>query len=131
LPGNSRSSARFLSSGDHLAPGDAHNLARAVHHHEGFEVEHPLQFAQGDVQQVADAARQALEKPYVRAGAGQLDVPEALAADARQRDFHAALVADDAAVLHALVLAAQALPILVEPKIRAQNSPSRSGLNVR
>ena len=29
----------------------------------------------------------------------------------RQRDFHAALVADHAAVLHALVLAAQALPV--------------------
>ena len=32
-------------------------------------------------------------------------------ADFRERDFHAALVADHAAVLHALVFAAQALPV--------------------
>ena len=80
--------------------------------HVGFEVEHALQFAERDVEQVADAARQALEEPHVRAGAGQFDVAQTLAAHARQRDFDAALVADDAAVLHALVLAAQALPVL-------------------
>src|SRR3954451_16022658 len=61
---------------------------------------------------MADAAGQPLEEPHMRAGAGQLDMSEALAADAGQRDFHAALVADYAAVLHALVLSAQALPIL-------------------
>src|SRR5437660_10592991 len=60
---------------------------------------------------MADAAGQALEKPDMRAGAGQLDVSEALAANAGQGDFDAALVADDAAMLHAFVLAAQALPI--------------------
>jgi hypothetical protein len=48
----------------------------------------------------------------VRDRRGQLDVAHALAADLRQRDFDAALVADDALVLHALVLAAQALPVL-------------------
>ena len=37
--------------------------------------------------------------------------PEALAPDLRLRDFDAALVADHAAVLHALVLAAEALPV--------------------
>ena len=47
----------------------------------------------------------------MRAGRSQLDVAETLTADFRQRDFHAALVADHAAVLHALVLAAQALPV--------------------
>jgi hypothetical protein len=36
---------------------------------------------------------------------------EAFTADFRQGDFDAALVADDAAVLHALVLAAQAFPV--------------------
>src|ERR1700733_9038078 len=36
---------------------------------------------------------------------------EALAADFGERNFHAAFVADYAAVLHALVLAAEALPI--------------------
>jgi len=36
---------------------------------------------------------------------------KAFAADFRQSDFDAALIANDAAMLHALVLAAQALPI--------------------
>src|SRR5579859_3934972 len=47
----------------------------------------------------------------MRARRSQLDVAEPLAALLGQRDFHAALVAGDVAVLHALVLAAQALPI--------------------
>jgi hypothetical protein len=38
-------------------------------------------------------------------------VAEAFAADFRECDFHAALVADDAAMLHALVLAAEAFPV--------------------
>ena len=80
-------------------------------HDEGLEVKNVLEIAHGDVQQVADAAGQALEEPHVRAGRSQLDVAEALAADLAERDFHAALVADDAAVLHALVLAAQAFPV--------------------
>jgi hypothetical protein len=37
--------------------------------------------------------------------------PEALAADLRLRDLDTALVADHAAMLHALVLAAQAFPV--------------------
>src|SRR5690606_11701702 len=43
---------------------------------------------------------------------GQLDVAHALAADFGHGDFDAALLADDALVLHALVLAAQALVVL-------------------
>ena len=78
---------------------------------EGFEIEHALQFAQRDVEQVADAARQSLEEPDVGAGAGQLDMAQALAAHAGESDFDAALIADDSAVLHALVLAAQAFPV--------------------
>src|ERR671939_530233 len=42
----------------------------------------------------------------------QLDVAHAVAPHARQRHLDAALLADDALVLHALVLAAQALVIL-------------------
>ena len=54
---------------------------------------------------------QAFEKPDVRAGRSQFDVAEALTADFAERDFDAALVADHATVLHALVLAAQAFPV--------------------
>src|SRR5437016_8871334 len=43
---------------------------------------------------------------------GQFDMAHAVAAHLRQGDLDAALLADDAAVFHALVLAAQALVIL-------------------
>ena len=111
LPGNSWSSCALAFVGDHFAAAQAGAIA-GLDDDVRFEVEHALQLAQRDIQQVSDAAGQALEEPHVRARAGQLDMAQALAADARQRDFHAALVADYAAVLHALVLAAQALPIL-------------------
>ena len=130
LPGNSWSSCALALVADDFAPAQVGHFA-GIDDDVGFEIENALELAQRDIEQVADAARQALEEPDVRAGAGQLDMSQALAADARQRDFDAALVADDAAVLHALVLAAQALPVRVGPKMRAQNSPSRSGLKVR
>ena len=76
-----------------------------------LEVENGFKLTEGDVEEVADARRQALEEPDVRAGGRKLDVTEALAADLREGDLDAALVADDAAVLHALVLAAEALPV--------------------
>src|SRR5215813_3012221 len=38
-------------------------------------------------------------------------MPKALTTHLRKRDFYAALVADHAAMLHALILAAQALPV--------------------
>src|ERR1019366_7216418 len=60
----------------------------------------------------AQPARHALEEPDVRHRNGQLDVPHALAADARQRHFHAATVADHALVLDPFVLPARAFPIL-------------------
>src|SRR6201994_1228865 len=46
----------------------------------------------------------------------QLDMAHALAPDPRQRHFDRALFADDALVLHALVLAAQALVVLDRPE---------------
>src|SRR6187402_29007 len=76
-----------------------------------LEVENCFELAQRDVEQVTDTRGQALEEPYVRAGAGEFDVSEAFATNLRERHFHAALVADHAAVLHALVLTAEALPV--------------------
>ena len=94
-----------------------------VHHHVGLEVEHALEVAQRDVEQVPDAARQALEEPHVAHRGRQLDVAEALAAHLGLRHFDAALVADHAAVLHALVLAAQALPVGDRPEdLRAEQA---------
>ena len=46
-----------------------------------------------------------------------------LAANLRARDFDTALVADDAAVLHPLVLAAIALPILYWPENLGAKQP--------
>ena len=89
----------------------------------GLEVEHALELAQRDVEQVADAARQPLEEPHVAHRRGERDVAEALAAHLGLRHFDAALVADDAAVLHALVLAAQALPVGDRPEdLRAEQA---------
>ena len=46
----------------------------------------------------------------------ELDMAHAVAAHLRQRHFDAALLADDALVLHALVLAAQAFVVLDRPE---------------
>src|SRR5204862_4863186 len=64
-------------------------------------------------QQAADARGDRLEEPDVRAGRGEVDVAHALAAHAGLGDLDAAAVADDALVLDALVLAAEALPVLL------------------
>ena len=78
----------------------------------GGEVEDLLELLGSDVEQVADAARHALEEPDVADGRGQVDVAHALAAHLLARDLHAAALADDALVADALVLAAVALPVL-------------------
>src|SRR5687768_3025342 len=49
-------------------------------------------------------------------GRGELDMAHALAADLGQRHFDAALLADHATVLEALVLAAKALVVLDRPE---------------
>src|SRR5271156_3294871 len=59
---------------------------------------------------------------------GQLDMAHALASYAGQRHFDRALLADDALVLHALVLAAQALVVLDRPKDARAEQPVALGL---
>src|SRR5204862_2627155 len=78
----------------------------------GGEVEHLLELARGDVEEVADAAGDALKEPDVADGRGQVDVTHALASHLLARDLDAAALADDAVVADALVLAAVALPVL-------------------
>ena len=82
-----------------------------VDHDVGVVVQHLLKVLHLDVEQRADLARQHLEVPHVRAGRGQLHMPHPLAPHAAARHLGAALLADHAAVLHALVLAAQAFPV--------------------
>src|SRR5258708_7863751 len=75
------------------------------------EVQEPLEVARGHVEKDAEAAGGSFEEPDVRHRGRELDVAHALAADLRARHFDAALVADDALVADALVLAAVALPV--------------------
>ena len=81
-----------------------------------FEVQDALEILQRHVEQKADARRQRLQEPDVGDGGGELDMAHALAPDARQRHLDRALFADDALVLHPLVLAAQALVVLDRPE---------------
>jgi hypothetical protein len=86
-------------------------------------VEDLFEVLQRDVEHVADARREALQEPDVRDRCGEVDVPEALAANLGLDDFDAALLAHDPAVLHALVLAAVALVVLHRPEdLRAEEA---------
>ena len=79
-------------------------------------IDDALELARGHVEHQTDARRHALEEPDVRNRHGQFDVAHAFAADARQRHFNAATVADDALVLDALVLSAGAFPVLASDR---------------
>src|SRR5208337_1301803 len=87
-----------------------------IEHDVGLEIEDPLEVLQRHVEQKADPRGQRLQKPDVGDRGGERDVAHALAAHARQRHLDAALLADDALVLHALVLATQALVVLDRPE---------------
>ncbi len=77
----------------------------------GSEVYYLLERPGGHVQQKAHPRRDALQVPDVRDRRRQLYVAHALAPDLRLGDLDAALVAHDALVANALVLAAVALPV--------------------
>ena len=87
-----------------------------VDDHEGFEIEHTLDLAQRHVEHQADARGERLEEPDVGHRRGEVDVPHALAAHLGLGHLYAALLADHATVLQALVLAAQALEVLHGPE---------------
>src|SRR5690606_19681965 len=70
-----------------------------------------LQVLRGQVQQVAEAARDTLEVPDVGDRGGQLDVAHPLPAHRGTGDLDTAALADDALEADALVLAAVALPV--------------------
>jgi hypothetical protein len=92
-------------------------------HDVALEIEDLLQILQRHVQQQADAARQRLQEPDMRHRRGQLDMAHAVAAHLGQGHLDAALLADDAAVLHPLVLAAQALVVLDRPEDPGAEQP--------
>src|SRR5205085_7506070 len=80
------------------------------------EVEDLFELARCDVEQVADAARHALEEPDVRDRRGEVDMTHALPAHLLPRHLDAAALADDSLVADALVLAAVALPVARRPE---------------
>ena len=108
--------AVLLGLGDEVVLGHQLPLLQGreagVDHAVGLEVQHALDVAQRHVEHHAHAGRQALQEPDVRGRAGELDVAHALAPHLGQRHLDAALLADHATVLQALVLAAQALVVL-------------------
>ena len=75
------------------------------------EVDDLLQVLRRDVEQVAQARRNALEVPDVGHRSGELDVAHPLATDLGAGDLDAAALADDALEADPLVLAAVALPV--------------------
>src|SRR5262249_40497054 len=83
-----------------------------LEHDVAFEVKDALQRLERHVEHEPDTRGQRLEEPDVRDRRGKLDVTHALAPYPRKRNLDRALLADDALVLHALVLAAQALVVL-------------------
>ncbi len=109
-----------------LALLDAGHFA-GIDNDESLEIKNALQIAHGDIQQVANARRQALEKPHVRARRSQFDVTKALAPHFAEGNFDAALIADHSAMLHALVFAAQTLPI----RDRTENLGAKQAIALR
>ena len=79
--------------------------------HVGREVDDLLEVLRGEVEQVAEPARDTLEVPDVGDRSGQLDVAHPLAAHLGAGHLDAAALADDALEADALVLAAVALPV--------------------
>ena len=77
----------------------------------GSEVDDALKVLRCQVQQVAQAGRNALEVPDVGDRSGQLDVAHALTTHLGLGDLNAATLTDDALVTHALVLTTSTLPV--------------------
>src|SRR5712692_5249485 len=82
----------------------------------GLEIQHALDVAQRHVEHQAQARGQRLQEPDVRHRARELDMAHPFPSDFCKSDLYPALFADDAAVLEALVLAAEALVVLDRPE---------------
>ena len=74
-------------------------------------IDDALELARAHVEHETEARRHALVKPDVRNRHRQLDMAHAFATHARQRNFHAATIANHALVLDAFVFSARTFPI--------------------
>ena len=88
-----------------------------------LEIENPLHFLERHVEQEPDAGRHGFQEPDMSDRRRQLDMSHALAPDLGLDHFDAAFLADDPAILHALVLAAQALVVLDRPENARTEQP--------
>ena len=102
-----------------------------IEHDVGFAVKNLFKILQSDIEKRADTRRKRAQEPDVRDRSRKLDMTEAFTANFGLNDFNAALFADDAAVLHALVLAAVAFVVLHRSEDLGAEQAVRSGLNVR
>ena len=99
--------------------------------HVGREVDDLLEVLRGQVEQVAQAARDTLEVPDVGDGGGELDVAHPLTTHLGAGHLDAAALTDDALEADPLVLAAVALPVPGRAEDLLAEEPSFSGLRVR
>src|SRR6478735_10875768 len=83
-----------------------------INHEVILVIDHAFQVARRHVEREPDAGRHALEEPDMARRHGEFDVTHAFPTNASQRHFHAAAIADDAAMLDAFILAARTLPVL-------------------
>ena len=83
-----------------------------VDHQVGLEIEDPFQFSQRHIEKDPDLAGDAPEKPDMGHRGREADMPHPLPPHLRLDDLDPALLADDAAVFHPLVLAAVTFIIL-------------------
>src|SRR5271154_3463888 len=88
-----------------------------------LEVQDLFEFLQRHVEQRADTRRQRAQEPDVRDRSGEIDMTHPLAPDFRLDYFDATLLADDAAMTHALVLAAVAFVVLGRPENLGAEQP--------
>jgi len=93
-----------------------------------FEVKDLLEVTQGDLEDVADARGQRLQEPNMGHRRSQRDMPHALAAHLGLDNFDAALFANYATMLHALVLAAIAFVVLYRTEDLRAEEPIPLGL---
>ena len=87
-----------------------------VNDHIIFVIQDAFEFARGQVEHQPHPRWHGLEKPDVTDRHGQFDMAHAFPAHPRQGDFYAAAIANDAAVLDPLVLAAITFPVPHRPE---------------
>src|SRR5205823_5281379 len=83
-----------------------------IDHHVILVIDDALEIASSHVEDQTDARGHAFEEPDMADRYGELDMAHALAANAGERHFDTAAVANNAAMFDPLILSAGAFPVL-------------------